>query len=113
VSASICRRRGSLARKPRTFSWSAIWQNVLADEVARGAQYDLALAADVFVYVNDLAPVFAEVARVLRPGGILAFTVETHANETKTMAAPASNCYRPSASPTAKSICGKRPRPAG
>ena len=56
--------------------------NVLADEVARGAQYDLVLAADVFVYVNDLAPVFAEVARVLRPGGILAFTVETHANDT-------------------------------
>jgi len=56
--------------------------NVLAAEVARDAQYDLVLAADVFVYVNDLAPVFAEVARVLRPGGILAFTVETHANET-------------------------------
>ena len=38
------------------------------------------LAADVFVYVSDLAPVFAAVARVLTPGGIFAFTVETHAD---------------------------------
>jgi predicted TPR repeat methyltransferase len=51
----------------------------LAAEIAAAAQYDLALAADVFVYVNDLAPVLAEVARVLVPGGIVAFTVETHA----------------------------------
>ena len=39
---------------------------------------DLALAADAFVYVPDLAPVLAEVKRVLSPGGLLAFTVETH-----------------------------------
>jgi len=36
------------------------------------------LAADVFVYVNDLAAVLADVARVLAPRGMLAFTVETH-----------------------------------
>jgi len=29
----------------------------LSDEIAKAAQYDLVLAADVFVYVNDLAPV--------------------------------------------------------
>lgn len=39
---------------------------------------DLALAADAFVYVPDLAPVLSEVKRVLSPGGLLAFTVETH-----------------------------------
>jgi predicted TPR repeat methyltransferase len=30
------------------------------------------------VYVGDLAPVLGEAARVLAPGGLLAFTVETH-----------------------------------
>jgi predicted TPR repeat methyltransferase len=43
--------------------------------------HDLVVAADVFVYVNDLVPVFAAIARVLRPGGLVAFTVETHAGE--------------------------------
>lgn len=37
---------------------------------------DLALAADVFVYVPDLGPAFAETARVLGPGGLFAFTVQ-------------------------------------
>ena len=43
-----------------------------------GAQHHLALAADVFVYCSDLAPIAAAVARVLAPGGLFAFTVETH-----------------------------------
>jgi predicted TPR repeat methyltransferase len=38
--------------------------------------WDLVLAADVLVYVGDLAPLFAQVARVLRPGGWFAFSVE-------------------------------------
>jgi predicted TPR repeat methyltransferase len=42
------------------------------------ALYHLVLAADVLVYVNDLAPVAASAARVLAPAGSLAFTVETH-----------------------------------
>ena len=50
----------------------------LADEIARNAKYDLVLAADVFVYVNELAPVFADIAGVLAPHGAVAFTVETH-----------------------------------
>jgi predicted TPR repeat methyltransferase len=50
----------------------------LPDEIAKAAQYDLVLAADVFVYVNDLAAVLADIARVLAPHGVLAFTVETH-----------------------------------
>jgi predicted TPR repeat methyltransferase len=36
------------------------------------------LAADAMVYVADLAPMLREVARVLTPGGLFAFTVETH-----------------------------------
>jgi predicted TPR repeat methyltransferase len=42
------------------------------------ASADLILAADAMVYVAELAPVFAEAARVLAPGGLLAFTTETH-----------------------------------
>ena len=43
-----------------------------------GAQHHLVLAADVFVYCGDLAPIAAGVAGVLAPGGQFAFTVETH-----------------------------------
>ena len=43
------------------------------------ASADLVLAADVMVYVHDMAPLLAEVARVLAPGGMFAFTVESHA----------------------------------
>jgi predicted TPR repeat methyltransferase len=45
------------------------------------AHYHLVLAADVFVYLNDLAPVAAAAARVLAPAGLFAFTVETHAGD--------------------------------
>jgi predicted TPR repeat methyltransferase len=50
----------------------------LDKQAGTDAQYQLVLAADVFVYVNDLATIMAAVARVLAPGGLLAFTVETH-----------------------------------
>lgn len=38
---------------------------------------DLCLAADVFIYLADLGPVLAEIGRVLRPGGLAAFTVQS------------------------------------
>lgn len=37
---------------------------------------DLVLAADVFIYLGDLDPVFAAVRRALAPGGVFAFSVE-------------------------------------
>jgi predicted TPR repeat methyltransferase len=43
------------------------------------ASADLMLAADVMVYVHDMTPLLREVARVLAPGGMFAFTVESHA----------------------------------
>jgi predicted TPR repeat methyltransferase len=43
-----------------------------------GASANLVVAADAFVYLSDLAPVLTETRRVLAPGGVLAFTVETH-----------------------------------
>ncbi len=53
----------------------------LGGETRNAAKYHLVLAADVFVYINDLCPVLAAVARVLAPGGFFAFTVETHAGD--------------------------------
>jgi predicted TPR repeat methyltransferase len=45
------------------------------------ASADLILAADVVVYVHDMAPLLREAARVLMPGGMLAFTTETHSGD--------------------------------
>lgn len=40
------------------------------------ARFDIAVAADVFVYIGDLDAVFAATATALRPGGLFAFSVE-------------------------------------
>ena len=53
----------------------------LAARDASDARYDLVIAADVFAYLADLAPVVAAVAGVLAPAGLFAFTVETHAGD--------------------------------
>jgi predicted TPR repeat methyltransferase len=49
----------------------------LHDERTALQRYDLVIAADVFAYLYDLAPVVRAVADVLGEGGIVAFTVET------------------------------------
>jgi len=53
----------------------------LAAEATAKARYDLVVAADVLVYVEDLAAVAAAVRRVLEPGGLFGFTVETYAGD--------------------------------
>jgi predicted TPR repeat methyltransferase len=45
------------------------------------ASANLVMAADAFVYVPELDPLLREVTRVLKPQGLLAFTVETHAGK--------------------------------
>jgi len=50
----------------------------LADEAMAKARYHLILAADVFVYVDDLVPVLTATVLVLAPSGLIAFSVETH-----------------------------------
>jgi predicted TPR repeat methyltransferase len=45
---------------------------------AETARYDLVLAADVYMYLDDLRPVLNEAAKVLKPDAIVAFSVETH-----------------------------------
>ena len=43
-----------------------------------GARIDIIVAADVFCYLGALDEVFAAAAAALRPGGLLAFSVEAH-----------------------------------
>lgn len=50
-------------------------QGLCAEEEASA---NLILAADAFVYVPDLDGLLREAMRVLKPQGLLAFTVETH-----------------------------------
>ena len=53
----------------------------LQGEARAGRRYGLIVAADVFAYLAWLPPAIAAAARVLAPGGLLAFTVETHAGD--------------------------------
>jgi len=50
----------------------------LAGEAKINARYHLVLAADVFMYLDDLAPVLKAAGQVLVSPGQLAFSVETH-----------------------------------
>lgn len=45
------------------------------------ASANLVMAADAFVYVPELEELLREAVRVLKPQGLLAFTVETHPGE--------------------------------
>jgi predicted TPR repeat methyltransferase len=56
----------------------ASFEDFLAGAAVAKERYDLVLAADVFVYVNDLAPIVAGISEIVAPGGLLAFTAETH-----------------------------------
>jgi predicted TPR repeat methyltransferase len=52
----------------------------LEGEAEIGGHYHLVLAADVFMYFDDLAPMFSAAAKVMDSSGLLAFSVETHEN---------------------------------
>lgn len=59
----------------------AVYDTLLVDDLtppllASPAAYDLVLAADVFVYIGDLWPVFAATTAALRPGGHFLFSTE-------------------------------------
>ncbi len=43
--------------------------------------YGLAVAADVFVYIGDLSDIFAAAGKVLKEGGLFAFSVEESEQE--------------------------------
>ena len=54
---------------------------------------DLVLAADAVIYLPDLVPLVLEAARVLRPGGVLAFTTETHGGDGVILGASLRYCH--------------------
>jgi len=53
----------------------------LQAEARDGKRYELIVAADVLGYLAWLPPVVIAAARALAPGGLLAFTAETHAGD--------------------------------
>jgi predicted TPR repeat methyltransferase len=55
--------------------------DLLQTLAAETAPFDLILAADVFVYLPDLKPVFAAAAAKLSAEGLFGFTTETHDEE--------------------------------
>ncbi|MGB6415907.1 MAG: methyltransferase domain-containing protein [Pseudolabrys sp.] len=57
----------------------------LAGEARIKARHHLVLAADVFMYFEDLAPVLTLAAQVLASPGQLAFSVETHERDGVTL----------------------------
>jgi predicted TPR repeat methyltransferase len=58
---------------------------LLADEATAKTHYPLIIAADVFMYLDDLGPVLKAAAAVLAPSGLIAFSVETHAADGVTL----------------------------
>lgn len=67
-----------LAKAAKTGVYDALHEGELVSFLQGRAEgeADGIIAADVFVYMADLAPVFAEARRVLAPGGFFAFTVQ-------------------------------------
>jgi predicted TPR repeat methyltransferase len=59
----------------------ASFADFLAGAAAAQERYNLVLAADALVYVNDVAPIVAGIGEILAPGGLLAFTAETHSGD--------------------------------
>ncbi|MGY2052909.1 class I SAM-dependent DNA methyltransferase [Methylobacterium sp. JK268] len=74
---------GMLAEARKLGRYAALHEGDLTGFLAGQpeASADLVLAADVFVYVRDLGPVFAQAGRVLAPDGLFAFTLQAHAGD--------------------------------
>nr|HET7859145.1 tetratricopeptide repeat protein [Caldimonas sp.] len=63
-----------------------VYDELVRDDIvaflrATETRHDLVVAADVFIYVGALDPVFAAVAGVLTAGGVFAFTAEALADD--------------------------------
>ncbi|AWB23524.1 methyltransferase domain-containing protein [Methylobacterium currus] len=78
---------GMLAEARRTGLYARLHEgdvrDVLLAEPPESA--DLAVAADVFIYLREIGPVLRDTARVLAPGGLFAFTVQGHPGERSTV----------------------------
>jgi predicted TPR repeat methyltransferase len=69
---------GMLAAAKRHGCYLALHQADIAEWLGAcpPLSFDLVTATDVFVYIGDLASIFHDVVRVLRPDGLFAFSVE-------------------------------------
>ena len=66
-----------LAKARELGTYDELVQGEIAAVLAERPQgFDIAVAADVFVYLGDLDATFAATAAALRPGGLFAFSVE-------------------------------------
>jgi len=62
--------------------YEQLLQDDLVEHLRRTSRtYDLVLSADVFIYVGDLEPVFAGIARVMIRSGVFCFSVEQAGDE--------------------------------
>jgi len=59
--------------------------DLVPEMAGRSQHYDLVIAADVLIYLGDLAPVFSAAHDALRAGGHFAFTVERGEGKTYTL----------------------------
>ncbi|TCK30555.1 putative TPR repeat methyltransferase [Ancylobacter aquaticus] len=68
----------ALARRRNIYDTLAAGEMVAYLRERQAREVDLVFAGDAFCYLDDLAPILGESRRVLEPGGLLAFTTETH-----------------------------------
>jgi len=80
----LARRLDGIDLSPRMLALASekgIYTTLTQGEIAAtlaglAPTYDLVIAGDVVIYIGDLAPLCAAVARALRPGGLFALTTE-------------------------------------
>ncbi|MEO6410265.1 MAG: methyltransferase domain-containing protein [Burkholderiaceae bacterium] len=75
---------GMLEQARATGVYASLLQADLVEHLrATDERHDLVLAADVFIYVGALKPVFEQVARVLETGGLFCFSAECASDEAR------------------------------
>lgn len=71
----------TLARQRGCYSDVAVGDMLDYVRTHGDATFDLVIAADALVYLSDLAPLFAELHRIIETGSLFAFSVEAHPGE--------------------------------
>lgn len=76
VGVDLSPRMLALAEQRKVYSRLVLADVTEAVALADEASYRAVLAAEVFIYMGDLAATFNAVARALEPGGVFAFSLE-------------------------------------
>jgi predicted TPR repeat methyltransferase len=74
IGSDLSPRMITRARERKLYD--ALYVEDLVATLSREREVDLVVAADVFIYVGVLEATFAACANALKPGGLLAFSVE-------------------------------------